>query len=374
MDIRDPARTSRSGASRGFARARSYALVVVTLWCLGLATGILSEEVSGPPAQPESGPPAEEQRPENTIAYFGPGDGEPAAVFRFAGEGLDSGVISVYLNEHFLYMVPLPRPDVPLEDRAGEPGEAGVQIEITGKHVEQVLGRGLSDPDLPPVKVSVGLYNRRTLAMGFVDITDWEGYLQGCWLQFPEIAEAAEEDRQAEPFLKPKVDISSSFGQAMPIDLRLEQNTIYYMLFASEDRDALLLNPEDPQLYARTRIVGAGTFTWKDGEDETAGAAETEEPTGSKPAGSQEPSLESGSRERNLKRLKYTPTSQKVYLVLWTLHRSPVPLAGATEASVSAEASSATEEQPRRVNGWTRSAVYELTNGPIELTPEGEGE
>ncbi len=284
---------------------------------------------------------------------FGPGDGEPAVNFRLrcTPSGLeqsgleqpgiaqsDVGVLSVHLNDRYLYTIGLPRADAiaPIDGLHGL--QEGFVFSITQKQAETVLGRSLVDPDLPPVTVSCVLYDG--LTMGFVDVVTWVGYLQGCWLEFPELTPATEEagDEPQQPVLKPRVDISATFGRATPIDLRLGKNTIYYMLFASQDREAALLHPEDPEVYARARVVSGGTFSWKE-EDEGTGSSD---------------------RKPNLVRLKYTPRSDTTYLVLWALHRAVQP-AIVGDAEESASASEA--EGDTRASGWTRSAVYELTNG-----------
>ena len=225
--------------------------------------------------------------------------------------------------------------------------EVGVLIKITQRQIEEVLRRKFNDPDLkfddpdlPPVTVSCVLYCGRT--MGFLETVTWNGYLQGCWLEFPEFAQPTlnAEDEPPKPLLKPRVDISSTLGQAMPIDVRLERNTKYYMLVASEDREAVLLHPENPELYSRARILAGGTFSWKQNEDEL------------------DVQLEDGAGPKNkhLQRLKYTPNADKMYLVLWALHGTEEPAPSDPES----------KESPR-VNGWTRSVVYEFTNGLPEL-------
>lgn len=270
---------------------------------------------------------------------FGPGDGEPAVNFRLRcspseGEQADVGVLSVHLNDRYLYTVGVPRADA-ITPFAGD----GIVLSITAKQAEIVLGRRLVDPDLPPVTVSCVLYNRLTMAP--LDVVTWDGYLQGCWLEFPTLAQAEEAvDDEPRPVLKPTVDISSALGQAVPIDLRLEKSTIYYMLFASQDREAVLLHPENPEVYSRARVVSGGTFSWRPEEESTGSDSKA-----------------------NLTRLKYTPRADRTYLVLWALHRAVED--GDESTGADAAQAPAGDESPR-VSGWTRSAVYELTNGTLE--------
>ena len=158
---------------------------------------------------------------------FGPGDGEPAGLFRgefrLTGDRLNSGSVGVYLEGQYLYTVALPGDGLPIDGDG-----PGIELRITDAHVQKVLGREMWNPDLPPVTVSVVLYNR--LTMGFVGVVQWKGYLQGSWLEFPQPS--------GKPKLKPLVNISELLGQSMPIDVRLERDTIYYLLFAFEDKSS----------------------------------------------------------------------------------------------------------------------------------------
>lgn len=397
MDTRkpsqDPARPNRPGRALSARRGKRYVrgLALLSLACF------VNTWFFAPPTESEEVDPLADQIPRR-IFYCGPGDGEPAALFRLVGEGLESGVLSVYLQDRYLYSVTLDALSGEGEHTAEggdleagiceigdfeDDGFEGIEVVIPERQVEQVLGHKLSDPDLPPVRVTVTLHNRLTL--GFRDLISWKGYLQGCWLQFPrhagdsygealgvgdsfgeflEVGESPEtslgDNEELEPFLKPKVDISHTFGETMPIDLRLERNTVYYLVAASEDRDAVLLHPEDPELYSRARVLTGGTFIWRGDWKGDLLTADPEE------ADEQEASEQDGRKDKNLRRLKYTPTAQKVYLVLWALHRAADPsLAGEEGSQPETTEAGGTEgpDEPTRVNGWSRSAVYELTNG-----------
>ncbi len=342
-------------------------LGLVLLGPFGLTSGLfrgrlLSQEVEPVPYLLPS--PASSEEVERKLTYegpaFGPGDGEPAVNFRLKGIHPDGGLLSVQIEGQHLYTMALPRADLV------DPAEVadGHLIKITQRQIEEVLRRKFGDPDLkfddpdlPPVTVSCVLYCGRT--MGFLETVTWNGYLQGCWLEFPELAQPtlSAEDEPPKPLLKPRVDISSTLGQAMPIDVRLERNTIYYMLVASEDREAVLLHPENPELYSRARILAGGTFSWKQNEDELDVQLEEELEDGA------------GPENKHLQRLKYTPNAEKMYLVLWALHRTeePAPAEEGEEPAVDVQASDPESKESPRVNGWTRSVVYEFTNGLPEL-------
>ena len=295
----------------------------------------------------------------------GPGDGEPAGlfrgVFRLTGDRLNSGSMSVYLEGQYLYTVALPGDGLP----------PGIELRITDAHVQKVLGREMWDPDLPPVTVSVVLYNH--LTMGFVGVVQWKGYLQGSWLEFPQPS--------GKPKLKPLVDISEALGQSMLIDVRLERDTIYYLLFASEDESAVLLHPEDPEIYLRARVVAGGSYSWNEEEEEGDAIEDVIW---------DEDAVVDDENLKNVRRLKYTPAADREFLVLWTLHQ---PL-----KRTRAEGEGTPEDPPaplehldgdepdtksKHVIGWTRSAVYELTTDDIteevhenyrEWENSGEGE